>query len=151
MPFPRIGAPGLPLGAQLAVSNALTLQAGETYLPPAGIYQACCGPSTSLQFFDVFAGQWRTLNGENSLAPIQFDTDGTNFRLANLTGCPMGALITNSGSGYTNGVGTAATGLSVTPSAGGSVWTPVVGGAINSTVTVTAGGSLYTFPPNLQF
>ena len=56
--------------------------------------------------------------------------NGGNFRLANLTGTPVGALITNAGSGSTNGIGTAATGLTITPSAGGSVWVPVVGGKI---------------------
>jgi hypothetical protein len=36
----------------------------------------------------------------------------------------------------------------VTPSTGGSVWSPIVGGAI-TTVTTTATGSGYTFPPQL--
>jgi hypothetical protein len=151
MPTPRIGAAGLALGLQNLLINAQTLQAGQCWTIPAGTFLVVPGPVTSVQIFDSVAQQWRTINADNSGGPLLLQSDGTNYRLANLTGCPIGALITNSGSGYTNGVGSAATGLTVTPSAGGSAWTPVVGGAINSTVTITAGGTGYTFPPQIQF
>jgi hypothetical protein len=103
------------------------------------------GPYTCMQFLDPVTGTWRTINAENGIQPIVLDSDGGNFRLANLTGTPVGGFITNAGSGLTNGFGT----VTITPSAGASVWTSVVGGAINSTVTITAAGSGYLFPPIL--
>lgn len=164
MAFPRLGGQGVPLSLVGALAsqlptqpgtgfsaagptNAITLPAASTLLLPAGTYQVMPGPVTSLQFLDPVANQWRTINAENGLQPIFIDSDGGNFRLANLTGTPVGAIITNAGSGYTNGIGATATGLTITPSAGGSVWVPVVGGAINSTIAITAAGSGYLFPP----
>jgi hypothetical protein len=75
------------------------------------------------------------------------ESDGGNFRLANLTGTPVSAMITNAGSGYTNGIGTTATGLTVTASTGSSVWVPVVGGAVSTTAVSAAAGSNYTYAP----
>jgi hypothetical protein len=167
MAFPRIGGPNIGLSTQGAIgsrvpstvagtiglinpaagSNVITLAAARTQLIPSGTYIASLGPYTSLQYKDPVTGDWTTISGAADIMPIQFDSDGANFRLANLTGTPVGGLITNAGTGLTNGVGT----VTITPSAGGSVWTSVVGGAINSTVTVTAGGSLYTYAPTLVF
>jgi len=164
MAIPRIGGVGIPLNLTGAIggplpqgtsfaptkgSNAITLSASEVFALPAGTYLIAAGPYTSIQFLDPVENNWRTINAANSLMPITVDSDGGNYRLANLTGTPIGALITNSGSAYTNGIGTTATGLTVTISAGSSKWVPVVGGAINSTITITAGGTGYLFPPIL--
>ncbi len=132
-------------------SNVVTLSASECFIIPAGTYQIAAGSYTSLQFLDPVTGTWRTINAETSFEPNYVDSDGGNWRLANLTGTPVGALITNAGTGYTNGIGTAATGLTITASSGASVWVPVVGGAVNSTVTITAAGSGYLYPPILVF
>jgi hypothetical protein len=171
MAFPRLGATGLPLNLEGAVgsqlpfpntafpagftpgispTNLLTLEAGQIFLPPAGSFLCIPGPYTSIQFLDPVTTKWTTVNAAASYRPIHLNTDGTNVRLANLTGLPIGALITNAGTGYTNGIGSAATGLTITPSAGGSTWVPVVGGAVTSTTQV-AGGSSYTFPPIVVF
>lgn len=128
-----------------AGSNVITLLAARIQNLPAGTYLVIPGPYTSLQFKDPVTGDWTTINGSGSLQPTYIDSDSTNYRLANLTGTPVGALITNAGSALTNGIGTVA----ITPSAGASVWVSVVGGAINSTVTVTAGGTNYLFTPTL--
>jgi hypothetical protein len=174
MAFPRIGGVGVPLNLNNAIgsatqlqtmvlsstgftqppgSNSVTLLAGEIFNIPAGTYYVAPGPYTSLQMLDPASTRWITINAENSLRPIVLDSDGGNFRLANSTGCPVGALITTSSAGgYTNGIGTTATGLTITPSAGGSVWVPVVGGQIQlaasagSVAPITA-GSGYLFPP----
>lgn len=130
-------------------SNAITLTASECMLIPAGTFWIATGPYTSLQFKDPVTGTWRTICAESGLFPQPLDSDGANFRIANLTGCAIGALITNASSGMTNGIGSTATGLTVTASAGASVWQPVVGGAINSTIAITAGGSGYLYPPIL--
>ena len=53
-------------------------------------------------------------------------------------------MVTNAGSGYTSAP-------TVTASAGNSIWKAVVGGAVSTTVTVTNGGTNYTYPPIVQF
>jgi hypothetical protein len=145
MAFPRIGGAGIPLNLGAAVTNAITLQAGQLYIIPAGTYFAAPGPYTCIQWLDAVSGLWRDINADIGTCPGIIDSDGANFRLANLTGCPVAALITNSGSGLTNGIGT----VNVVPSSGASVWQTVVGGAINATVAITAAGNSYTYPPTL--
>ena len=145
MAFPRIGGPGIGFSLSNQATNAITLPAGNTYIIPAGTYLVTPGPLTFIQYLDPVTGIWRTLPTDGSSDPTIIDSDGANLRLANLTGCPTGALITNAGTGLTNGFGT----VTITPSAGTSVWKSVVGGSINSTVTITAGGSNYTFAPTL--
>lgn len=171
MAIPRIGGLGLPLnlngafGSQLPLSgsqtassnlfqpvnatNAINLAAGECVVMPAGTFYISPGAVTAIQWLDPVSQFWRTVGATSYAGGFNLDSDGGNLRLANLSGCPIGALITNAGTGYTNGIGTAATGLTITPSAGGSVWVPVVGGAINSTITITTAGTNYSFPPLL--
>lgn len=151
--FPRVGGPGIGLNLLNQTSNLITLQAGEIFTLPSGEFIIAPGPYTSLQWLDPVSGRWITSNAENSIQPQSVDSDGTNFRLANLTGCPVGANITAAGNGtsLTNGIGSAATGLTITVSSGASTWVPVVGGAVNPTVTITAGGSGYLYPPNIEF
>lgn len=167
MANPRIGGPNLGLNLNgafasqlplpggvftagaIQASNAITLPAGNVQILPSGTFYVMPGPVTSLQFLDPITQIWRTVNSTPQAGGFAVDSDGGNYRLANLTGCPIGAIITNVGSGYTNGIGTAATGLTITPSTGGSVWVPVVGGVNNSTVTITSGGSSYSFAPTL--
>jgi hypothetical protein len=145
-------------------SNVVTLPAGATFYIPAGTYMVAPGPYTSLQWDDPVTnaalntntnlssavnGTWRTVNADIGQRPMIIDSDGGNFRLANLTGCAVGAVITNAGSGGTNGIGTAATGMVVAASAGGSTWVPVVGGGVGSAVTITNGGANYQYAPTI--
>jgi len=111
-----------------------------------GQYMVHLGKHTHYQTYDPALQYWRTMN-DNMGGMFFVSADGVNQRLANTTGCPIAALITNAGSGLTNGFNT----VTVTPSAGGSVWSTIVGGAINTTVTITAGGTLYTSAPQLVF
>jgi len=155
MAFPRIGGPGVNLDlsstgafwAQLTNGkasngwNTISLAAGETFWIPSGTWEINPGPYTFLQFRDPVTGLWRaTEQGPNGFSTV--GSDGYNWRLANLTGCALGAFVTNSGSGYTSAP-------TITPSAGGSTWLPIIGGAINATVTITAGGTNYTYAPIL--
>jgi hypothetical protein len=130
-----IGAYGSVNSPQLASGNTLSGQ----YLMQLGQY-------TTLQTYDYGLQYWRNVD-VSPMALLPISSDGTNFRLANTTGCPIGALITNGGSGLANGFNT----VVVTPSAGGSVWNTLVGGALNTTVVITAGGTLYQAPPILMF
>lgn len=128
-----IGGFGSVLSPQLASGNVLSGQ----YVVQLGLY-------TVMQVYDQGLQYWRDVN----VAPFSLTTissDGTNYRIANTTGCPIGALITNGGTGLANGFNT----VTVTPSAGGSKWSTLVGGAINTTVTITAGGSAYQAAPIL--
>lgn len=145
-----IGGAGIGLGLRGKQSNAITLPAGETYLLPAGRYQVTLGPYTLLQFLDPVTGIWRTLLGPGSVGICE--ADGSNQRLANLTGCPVAAIVTTTTStGAVTGIGTTATTLVVTPSSGSSVWSPIIGGAISTTcltgVTGSTVGAGYLFPP----
>jgi hypothetical protein len=123
-------------------SNVYALQAGEAKVIPAGAWVAKLGPYTNYQVFDTITGIWRNIG--NGGITVHLNSDGVNHRLANQTGCAVGALITNAGSGYTSPP-------IVTPSGGASVWSAIVGGAVNTSVTVSSGGANYVYPPEVDF
>lgn len=159
------------MGAGSALNPALyiALSQGETFLLPGaqgvlgtfgaqqgnlvqtgsimtGQYLVNLGAVSSAQVMDSGSQQWITLaTGPNNDATIP--GDNKNYRIVNPSGTPKSGTITNAGTGLTNGYNTVA----VTASTGGSTWNTFVGGAINTTVTITAGGSLYTQPPILTF
>lgn len=165
MPIPRLGAQGQGLNAGLlnlsnpnlpgqmfSSSNAIGLQAGTTYLIPSGNYMVTPGPYTSLQWQDPITSKWLTVGASASYMSFPVDSDGSNWRLANLTGCAVAALITTGlATGATTGIGTAVTLMTATASTGGSVWQTIVGGAISTTcvtgLTGTTPGSGYLYNP----
>lgn len=126
-------------------TNNYALQAGEVMKIPAGGWMLALGKYSSYQVFDPITGIWRTIGsgGLNGKA-FHVQSDGVNHRISNQTGCAVGALITNAGTGYTSAPTVAA-------SAGASVWQAVVGGAVNTTVTVPNGGAGYVYPPQVMF
>lgn len=131
-------------GSQLTVGAGPVAMPGGTFmLVPPGQYAITCGAYTFLQVKDPTTGQWRAL-AQSSNQTRYVSSDGTNYRVANLTGCAVGALITNVGSGYTSDP-------TVSASAGSSTWDAIVGGAINSTITITTAGAGYTHAPLLLF
>lgn len=135
------GGTGVTTDLQGQVTNVITLQAGQVYNIPNNWFEIRSGKYTALQEYDPIAAFWRSSGAGGTGASLErIKGDGNNYRLANQTGCAVGALITNAGTGYT-GVPV------VTASAGGSIWRAIVGGAINTTVTVTNGGTGYTYPP----
>jgi len=170
-----IGTFGSVVAPQIAAGNTLT-----------GQYVIQLGQYTTLQMYDQALQYWRNVN----VAPgaiLTISSDGQNYRLANTTGTPIGAIITAAGSGGTNGFygfnsqsqavviqnGVTTIGNSVftiTPSAGGSAWNAIVGGAVNTTIGITgtvyqnnsgfnalglaytaSGGTSYTKPPLIVF
>lgn len=147
-----LGGAGIGLGLRGKATNAVTLFPGDSYIIPSGNYQINLGPYTSLQWLDPVTGIWRN---QANAAPGQstfIAADGANQRLANLTGCPVAAVITTaSATGGATGVGATATSITVTPSSGSSTWCPVVGGALSLTcltgVTGSTPGSGYLYPP----
>jgi hypothetical protein len=145
------------VGAFGAVA-APQLNAGNTL---SGQYVLQLGQYTTLQVYDAGLQYWRNVNiGPMQLVPVS--SDGINYRIINSTGCPVGALVTAAGSGGTNGffgynqsraainivngittLGNAI--FTITPSAGGSLWNAIVGGAINTTISLT--GTVYQNNP----
>ena len=127
-------------------TNVITLNSGECQtISPAGWYMVSTGLYTVVQQYDPITGIWRNIgNGDHEGGVKYIYSDGVNYRLANQTGAVVGALLTNAGSGYTSAP-------TVTASAGSSIWRAIVGGAVNTTVTVTNGGTNYTYPPVVQF
>lgn len=123
-------------------SNAYALQPGEAKLIPAGTWVGKLGPYTNYQVYDTICQIWRNV-GDGGIT-TRIESDGVNHRLCNQTGCAVGAVITNAGTGYTSAP-------TVTASSGASVWQPIVGGAVNTSVTVTNGGSNYVYPPEVAF
>ena len=140
-------------------STTVNLTSGQGWVLPPGEYQVVPGLYTSIQWYDPVTLMWRALGTPAQSDAAVLSSDGTNYRLYNATGTMVGALITNAGTGYTNGIyppsqqlGTTAAPSVVMSAAGGTLLakpTLVVGGAINTTAIITAGGTNYTVPPIL--
>lgn len=156
MAIPRIGGSGIGFtnaglattgGVNVGFTNAVTLTAGETFIIPAGTYMVHPGPYTYLQWLDPASGLWKTMNTAATV-PHAIDSDGANFRLANQTGCVVGALITTGGAGGPNGIGATTASLTIT-SSGGPTFSPIVGGALSTSgaPALLTTGSGYLFPP----
>jgi hypothetical protein len=123
-------------------SNVYALQPCEAKLVPAGTWVGKLGPYTNYQVYDPITTIWRNV-GDGGIT-CRIESDGVNHRLCNQGGGVVGALITNAGTGYTSAP-------TVTASSGASVWTPIIGGAVNTSVTVVNGGASYVYPPEVAF
>lgn len=135
--------PGLTPTLKGVVSNVISLSAGECFtIQPAGWYMVKNGRYTAPQQYDPITGIWRQIGGGiTSGGVLYFYSDGVNYRLANQTGGTVGALVTNGGTGYTSAPTVTASG------SGNPIFRAIVGGAVNTSVTVTNGGANYTYPP----
>jgi hypothetical protein len=126
-------------------TNVLTLAAGQCWQVPSGWFECKPGKYTALQEYDPITGIWRTIGAGSLNANLErIHSDGTNYRLANQTGCAVGALLTAAGSGYVSPP-------TVTASAGGSIWRAIIGGAVATAVTITNPGTGYTYTPAVLF
>lgn len=142
------GGPGISAGLNGQPSNVMTLQAGNTQLIAAGTWgvQSSGLRYINVQQFDPITTLWRTVNAANDFNYVQ--SDGVNFRLANQTGCVVGAYLTNPGAGYTSAP------TITTTAASGAVLTPVFSLSahlVNTSVTVANGGKNYIYPPIVAF
>jgi len=140
------------------------LAPGQNCLIPEGQWLTEVGSYSDLQYWDAHSQIWRGFTPYDS-APIAISSDGTNWRFANITGVPVAAVVTNAGTAgslpvsmytplgvWTGGTFTAQAtpAVTCTASAGTSLWNTFIGGAINTSVTITnAGGGTYTYPPKL--
>jgi len=129
-------------GAPISVPTGRIAFPGASTIPiPTGSnrYLYDLGTYSMFQYLDPVLGQWRGFETPRS-GMVQTMSNGVDLRIANLTGCPIGAGVVNGGSGFTQATAT------VTASVGGSTWQAVVGGQL-SVVSVTAAGAGYTMPP----
>ena len=122
-------------------SNVMTLNSGSTFNVPAGNFMLDLSPNMVVQYLDPVNNIWDNPRTGALGRFMHVYSDGYTTRIANLTGCPVCAVITNAGSGYPT------TGTSVTSSGtGGSTWLAVVGGQL-SVSTVSVAGAGYGVPP----
>jgi hypothetical protein len=143
--MPLLTASSIGSNVPRAASNMIALASGQSTLlgPEAGVYLITVNKYHTLQNYDPITTTWRSVGSSNEGSFVEtVYSDGNNYRVANQSGCPIGALLTNAGSGYTSAP-------TVTPSAGASIWKAVVGGAVSTSVTVTNGGVNYTYPPTV--
>lgn len=124
-------------------SNSISLAAGNTFLIPPGTWMVGLGSVSTLQEFDTISGAWRTCSAQLGDGVAWVDSDGNNYRIANLSGCVVGALLTNGGSGFTSAP-------VATASSGTAVFSCVMGPCLSTTVTITNAGTNYTYPPIVQ-
>lgn len=138
--------PGLTPSLKGVVSNVISLGSGECFtVSPAGWYQIKQGKYTTIQQYDPITAVWRAVGGGSTAGGTEYIySDGVNYRLANQMGCVVGAIVTTAGSAYTSAPTVTATAVSGTTN---PLFRAIVGGAVNTTVTVTNGGSNYTYPP----
>lgn len=153
----RIAGPGLglPLPQNLYPSeltnaaldtagNRVTLAPGDAIAVPAGEWFVGLGMYLVLQFLDPITNTWVIgASGGWEGNPKYVFSDGYNVRIANLLACPVGAIITDAGSGYAQ----ASTTISVT-GGGLSTWLPIVGGQLAvSGGTLVSNGAGYGVAP----
>lgn len=143
MAGPVYGGQGVTGSLRGQPTNVYALKSGQVDLIPSGSWYLECGPYCAYQELDIITGIWRSI-GSDTRASRYVRSDGSNFRVANQSGCVIGALLTNAGTGYTS-VPT------VTDATTGATYQAILGGAISTTVTVTNGGTNYTYPPDVDF
>jgi hypothetical protein len=137
----QYGGPGVTPSLGALVTTAIELQGAQAYAIPAGRWNVNLGTKTVFQEFNPITLGYQNIEvGSTSTLGGTVFSDGVNYRLFNPTGTGTGSTISAAGSGYL-------TPPVVTASSGGSVWRAIVGGAVSSTISITNGGTNYTYPP----
>lgn len=147
LPYPQLNYPSNIFNGEFNVStNDIALAPGESVVLPAGELFVTTGKYSSLQYLDPVTNIWTMIRSGNNVSSHHYiRSDGFNIRVANLTGCAVGASVTASSAGYSQATTT------VSPSTGNSTWLPIVGGAINATISITAVGAGYGMAPIVFF
>jgi hypothetical protein len=125
-------------------TNKVALAPGDQLPVPAGTWYITLGFYLVLQYLDPVTGVWSMGSSASyGRSMVYVKSDGFNVRVANLTGCPTGAAVVAQGTNYIQ----ATTSIAVV-GGGGSLWTPIVGGALgfSSVVTANAGAGYGVAP-----
>lgn len=140
----QIAYPGQSAGAP-NTPQTVTLLSGGAFYFPAGSFMAKLGPQSVLQWKDINSGLWRATDSGPSSHPIPVTSDGTNFRVLNISGTIQGIGAITAGSGYSqsNTTLTFAAPATGTPSTTATA-TPIVGGSL--TFAITTAGTGYVNP-----
>ena len=127
-----------------APTNYISLAGGDVLVIPAtgtGGWMVDPGAVSVIQWLDPVTGTWRTSTRPGA-GPQIVTSDGFTRRVANLTGCPVTAVVQSGGSGFAQSTAT------ITANTGGSTWQAVVGGSL-SVSTISNAGKNYTMPPQV--
>lgn len=125
-------------------TNKIALAPGDSLPVPAGTWYITLGFYCVLQYLDPVTGVWAMGSSASyGRSMVYIKSDGFNVRVANLTGCPTGAAVVAQGTNYVQ----ATTSIAVV-GGGGSLWQPIVGGALgfSSVVTANAGAGYGVAP-----
>ncbi|MDE2097097.1 MAG: hypothetical protein KGL39_07615 [Patescibacteria group bacterium] len=115
-------------------SNRLSLAPGDILALPRGNWLVDPGLYGVIWYRDPTTGEITIASDAGWNGGIQeVASDGFNVGVANLTGCPVNAVVTNGGSGYAQATTTLA------PSLGTSTWNPVIGGALSASISAAGG------------
>ena len=124
-------------------TNYMALAAGENIVIPAGRWFVDPGSVSLVQYLDPVTGAWRVQTGSAQRGQAQqIVSDGFTRRIANLTGCPVAAIVTNGGTNFAQAT------ASVSANINGSTWQTIVGGSL-SVASVTAAGANYGIAPSV--
>lgn len=120
-------------------TNRITLAPGDTLPIPAGHFYVNTGNYCVLQYADPVTGTW--VMGPNAAwngGQLFVISDGFNYRVANLLGCPTSAVVAAPGSSYVQAT-TTITAVGATAGAV-STWVPIVGGLLTASITSVGAG-----------
>lgn len=127
--------------AYVAPTNVIALKPAEITLIPAGDWLvSCTGTISAIQWLNPVTLQWTNLAGPGVIFAMRIQSDGVNFRVANLSDSWYAGIVSAAGSGYVQATTT------ITAGTGNSTWQPIIGGALGA-FTVVSGGSGYTKTP----
>ena len=120
-------------------SNYVGLAAGDQLPIPRGGWLISLGSYCVLRYLDPVNGIWTiaaTAAWDAGLLYVQ--SDGFNYHIANMTGCPVGGIVNAAGSSWVQ----ASTTISVLPTGTGQTWQAFVGGQLSmTTATVVTANS----------
>ena len=146
------GAFPFPL-AQVGEGTArLALGSGGLFYLPPGEWIITVDASTQVERWDSTEQIWVAIESASANNGDYINSDGFNIRIHNITGVVSSNTISNAGSGMTNGIGAAATGVSIAWAASNTTGYPtatgyvIIGGTV-AAPTVTQAGSGFLVPP----
>lgn len=124
-----------------ASTNAINIAPGTALPIPAGTWYVSLGQYLVVQYYNPVHNTWSTVANSAWTGSVQYiKSDGFNYRIANLTGCPIGAAVAALGSAYVQ----ASTTIVQTP--GNGTWAPIIGGQVSLSTVANAGAGYGTAP-----